>query len=79
MEPVFAHTLDVSKFIPQKPSIKYKGLLSDFDMKNKYATSIVEFRDVDCMDEYIRLKTMYPHSKIGMLNMASARSPGGGS
>lgn len=38
----------------------------------------VNVKNIDCIDEYILLKEMYPNSKIGLLNLANAYNPGGG-
>lgn len=37
----------------------------------------VNVKNIDCIDEYILLKEMYPNSKIGLLNLANAYNPGG--
>ena len=79
MEPIFANTLELCKNITIQPSIKYRGLLNEIP-NYTYNTELVKISVVndDCIDTCIKLITENPESTIGLLNMASERTPGGG-
>lgn len=79
MEPIFANTLELCKNINIEQSIKYRGLLNEIPTNNKQPNKLsVEVINADCIDICIRLINENPDATIGLLNMASERTPGGG-
>jgi uncharacterized protein (TIGR02452 family) len=78
-EPIFADTLSLSKALPLIPSIKYRGLLHDYEFGNKNpAGAVIDFKNGDCVNTCIRMLSEYQGLRVGLLNMASNVRPGGG-
>ena len=75
MEPIFADTLQLVANIPQERSIRYKGLLNTRVPPPQNKT-IIQVKNEDCLDACMRL--VHEQAKVGLLNMASDRCPGGG-
>ena len=79
MEPVFANTLELCKNITIEPSVRYCGLLNDIPIINNTNNIVkVNVVNADCIDTCIRFITENPEARVGLLNMASERKPGGG-
>ena len=77
MEPVFADTLRIVTNMPQEPSIRYRGLLATPLVKQPQNT-VFRVINLDCLDACVDLRREFPEACIGLLNMASDKSPGGG-
>lgn len=79
LENVFRDTLNIIKNIPQDPSVRYRGLLRS---RNSYTTNtkntIIDVKNCDCIDVCSQIIFLYPTRRVGLLNMASDLSPGGG-
>ena len=75
-EPVFEDTFQMTQHYFAKSS-KHRGLLKNFVARHDRPT-VLAIKNTDCIDECLLLKSMYPGKRIGLLNMASDRCPGGG-
>ena len=78
MEHVFSDTMSLVAKIPQEPSVRYRGLVRDRHVPTQHGLSIIDINNDDCVDTCIRIAQRYPERRIGLLNMASEMSPGGG-
>lgn len=78
VETVFENTLSIISTIPQEPSVRYRGLLNSRTVPVLSGKSIIDIKNEDCIDACVRIILLYPDSRVGLLNMASDLSPGGG-
>jgi uncharacterized protein (TIGR02452 family) len=76
-EQVFINTLEIIKTIQIEPSVRYRGLLLNSSSKSICNSLQVYIINADCIDTCIDIITK-SKEKIGLLNMASEYSPGGG-
>ena len=78
-EPVFTDTLRLIAAIPQEPSVRYRGLLKKTQHVAEVADVMrIDVMNDDCIDTCVRLAKEDPTCRVGLLNMASDRCPGGG-
>lgn len=79
MAEIFQDTLCLIKQIPQEPSIRYRGLLTEVPAARMPNTIVkIEITNEDCLDACSRIIKSNPNSRVGLLNMASEICPGGG-
>jgi hypothetical protein len=72
MQEIFADTLFLIKRIPQDPSVRYKGLLTDIPAARAPNTIVkIEVTNEDCLNACARIIRNEPASRVGLLNMAS--------
>lgn len=80
---VFADTLRRVAYLPVQ-SCRYRGFSPVSGVGGGHddavgdAPTVVQIKNIDCIDECLSLKRRYPSCKLGLLNMASEFCPGGG-
>jgi len=79
MEPVFSDTVQQISTMTIEKSERYKGLLHSRQPRVLASPgTVVSVRNEDCIDACVRIIQERPGIRLGLLNMASERSPGGG-